>query len=236
VPQLELPIGRDDVTQPLASDYVRDVFAYFTTRRARGTDLSAIDEELLLSWEREGVPLAWVIEGIDHTFARLVEPPASLAECAASVRRIIRAHGQAVASGGGRQAPAPVETTDAAPPTLAPASAAWLTDEPDVVRRLRERAARLDGLLAAAHEEVLQQWRALPDAEAVDAERLAELDERVEAALLARLDAAQLREVSDEAATQLRAEGRVGDPRATRRARSRALRQVTGYVSLFVAD
>lgn len=62
-------------------DFADSVIAFFVDLRGKGASVSAIDQQQLLDWEREGVPLHLVLEGIEDAFARKSEPPKSVREC-----------------------------------------------------------------------------------------------------------------------------------------------------------
>ena len=67
-------------------DYARAVVEFFVKRREKGSATSAADEQVLLRWESEGVPVGVVFAGVDQAFARKAEPPKSLSECGRWVR------------------------------------------------------------------------------------------------------------------------------------------------------
>ena len=213
-------------------DYVRAVFAHFVALRGRGTDLSAIDEQLLLRWEAAGLPLAWVIEGIDAAFAKLREPPASLSDCTRYVNKVAKAHRTEHAAD---PAQSPVSAFPAAPP-VANGGASEDSDEPASIRRLRRLATGDDPLLGPACAFVLDALIALGPLADLPPDELASIDDRVEAALWERLTDADRARLDDKALQAAAAQGRGGDARAERRARSRAVRDHAGYRSVLTPD
>lgn len=70
----------------MSHDYVQRVSDYFIERRGRGVAISSSDEDLLLRWERQGVPIVDVLHGIDLAFQSAKRPPRSLGE----VRRYLK--------------------------------------------------------------------------------------------------------------------------------------------------
>lgn len=70
----------------MENDFARAIIEAFAARRERGSAVSAVDEQLLLDWELQGMPVVVVLEGIDTAFERKSTPPKSLQECGRWVR------------------------------------------------------------------------------------------------------------------------------------------------------
>ena len=112
-------------------DYAECVIAVFVDLRAKGATVSAIDQEQLLTWEDEGVPVHAVLDGLHDAFARKSTPPKSIREC----KRWVSKRAKAWAEG------------DTTPPAVAPlaesAPAEAAAPEPAFAVRLDERLGEL---------------------------------------------------------------------------------------------
>ena len=203
----------------LRSAYARGLFDHFVIRRARGTDLSAQDVHLLLGWEAEGVPEAWVVEGIDAAFAKLREAPASISECRRYVLKVVEARRE-------KPAEADAATGRGAAATEAEAGlpAPFCAAEPGPLRQLRLLCLHGRAEVAAAAGELCEELRALPPEALVTFELLLGLDGRLEEAVVAALPEAEREALEEEAQRVLRRERRGADAAAARRARTRAYR------------
>lgn len=206
--------------EALRSSYARGLFDHFVSRRARGTDLSSQDVHLLLSWESEGIPEGWVVEGIDVAFAKLREAPASISECRRFVLKVVEARrekpAEEVANGAG------AVSVDGAPEAGIPAL--FCDDEPGPLRQLRLLCRHPRAEVATASERLCEELRLMPVEALVSFEVLLGLESRLEEAVVALLSDEEQEALAEEAQRMLRRERRGADAAAARRARTRAYR------------
>ena len=216
----EAKSGAGGAASSLASTYARGLFDHFVSRRARGTDLSSQDVHLLLSWESEGIPEGWVVEGIDVAFAKLREAPASISECRRYVVKVVEARrekpAEEVANGGAEA------SSGEAPEAGLPAP--FCAEEPGPLRQLRLLCRHPRAEVAAAAERLCEALRLMPVEALVRFEVLLGLELRLEEAVVALLPAAEQEALAEEAQRMLRRERRGADAAAARRARTRAYR------------
>lgn len=215
----EEPADEADGAEALRSAYARGLFDHFVSRRARGTDLSSQDVHLLLVWEAEGVPEAWVVEGIDAAFAKLREAPASISECRRYVLKVVEAKREVEAVENSGTATAADEEGEA---SALPAP--FCADEPAPLRQLRMLCGHPRTEVAEAAEALCGQLRALPSEKLTSFEFLLGLDAQLEDAVVAALPEAEREELEEEAQRMVRRERRGADAAALRRARTRAYR------------
>ena len=176
-----------------SGQFCREVERAFVARRGGASVVSPADWQLILEWERRGVPLPVVVEGIRRAFDRRAAASGRLGlrACARSVeaafadyRRRRAGLPETAAASGPPAPPSPAEPPDAGtsgtPPTRAagaarrpnrvpsPPAERPLPERPLPERPLPERSlpARLLELAAG-----LRAWR--PDASAVEPERAA---------------------------------------------------------------
>lgn len=176
-----------------SGQFCREVERAFVARRGGASVVSPADWQLILDWERRGVPLPVVVEGIRRAFDRRAAASGRLGlrACARSVeaafadyRRRRAGLPETVAASGPPAPPSPAEPPDAGTAETPPTRAAGAARRPNRVpsppaerppparplpaRPLPERSltARLLELAAG-----LRAWR--PDASAVEPERAA---------------------------------------------------------------
>ena len=166
-----------------SGQFCREVERAFVARRGGASVVSPADWQLILEWERRGVPLPVVVEGIRRAFDRRAAASGRLGlrACARSVeaafadyRRRRAGLPETAAASGPPAPPSPAEPPDAGtsgtPPTRAAGAARRpnRAPSPPAERPLPERSlpARLLELAAG-----LRAWR--PDASAVEPERAA---------------------------------------------------------------
>ena len=166
-----------------SGQFCREVERAFVARRGGASVVSPADWQLILDWERRGVPLPVVVEGIRRAFDRRAAASGRLGlrACARSVeaafadyRRRRAGLPETAAASGPPAPPSPAEPPDAGTAETPPTRAAGAARRPNRVpsppaeRPLPEcpLPARLLELAAG-----LRAWR--PDASAVEPERAA---------------------------------------------------------------
>jgi hypothetical protein len=70
-------------------NYFTEIEQFYQTRRESFTLLSTLDWVLIENWKEQGVPLDFVLKGIDRAFSRARRQINSLAYCIKAVEEII---------------------------------------------------------------------------------------------------------------------------------------------------
>lgn len=169
-------------------DYARAIVEFFVERRGKGSAISSADEQLVLLWEGEGIPVPVVFAGIDTAFERKADPPKSLSDCGRWVKAAYRKW-----AGGDLLASAAHTTTPGAAAHDAPAASrptpAVPTVEQALIAELEARAAIGHEALRAAVASVLAEIRDLAARGPLEPEVVAVVDEAIADAALERLPA-----------------------------------------------
>jgi len=208
------------MTEKAQNEYYQAIAREFLRRRGAPFLLSPRDVAVIAEWEKNGVPLGVVIEGIGRAFDGIRDRSRgtkglSLSFCDSQVRKALAQHADRAA--GGRKAPAPRSAK--------------------VGKALKE-ITRCVRSLPAGDRELLSLFEAasgLLAEPAPDEEALEKLDDRVDAVLRGRVSASELaglkRQMAAELAGRDAAEAEASV--RTRLIKSSRQKQKIPYVSLF---
>jgi hypothetical protein len=208
------------MTEQAQNEYYQAIAREFLRRRGAPFLLSPRDVAVIADWERDGVPLAVVMEGIGRAFDGIRDRSRgtkglSLSFCDPQVRKALAQHADRAA--GRRKPPAPRSAkVDKAQKEIA----ACLRSLPSRDQELRPLFEAASGLLT----------QAAPDEEALE-----KVDDQVDAVLWSRTSASEREALKRQLAGEIAglAPGEAGAAVRTRLIKSSRQKQKLPYVSLF---
>lgn len=191
-------------------DYADAIVEFFLERRAKGTAISSADEQLVLRWEREGIPVSVVFAGVDQAFERKSEPPKSLSACGRWIRAAFKKWS------GGDHLNTVERRAGARPEGEAPTAKDVESQYDRELKRLAALRESSEPALAAAAAELHDDLAALGESAATNV--LSVVDEALAEAALERLPTARRLELIEAAEQPWRAERMSGEAWARARA------------------